>query len=138
MTSNDLPERSTGNSSWDAATLAAMGVHIQRPRRKIEYRNGWAIIGAVVVAGATIEIEPRVGVTAEHRARLLATAVQIWLYGRNVLQGWSFHRDLGWMVRVGAHFSGEFFSLRESNSATSSSDTGKPLVCVGSSRPLGR
>lgn len=113
------------------------GVRLDDPCGDVVVRNNWAIIGAIVMAGTMIEIVPCRGLSAAQRARLLATAVQVWMFGRNALQGWKFQDGLGWIVKVGAHFSGEL-SRWDSISAMSSSEAGKPLVCAGLIRPLGR
>lgn len=132
----DLPKGSTDSPTWDATALAALGVSTRRPCWEIEYRDQWATIGTLISTKEGVEVYPRRGLGESQDARLLATATQVWMCGRECLEGWRFRPGVGWVVDVGMRYSPSA-RRHASRSFKCSSAGGSPLVLVGSSPPSG-
>lgn len=132
----DCPLGDEPKPGWTATDLAAAGVKLSMPHGAVGIRNGWAIVGTVILTGAVVEVVPRCDLSAQQYARLLATAAQIWLHGIDGAQGWKWSPRLGWVVGVGMRYSVE--SVRRSRASMCSSDSGTPLVPAGSSVPSAR
>lgn len=101
------------------------------PSGYVVSRNEWAIIGSVIDTEPKLEVVPCQGLSARQRARLLATAVQIWSSGRDCLQGWYFERGVGWVVDVLMRQPPDPWRLRAESSFSRSLEGFAPLVLAG-------
>lgn len=104
--------------------LDTFGLVYSEPFGAMRPRNGWAIIGSLIVADAGIEIVPRLGIDPAQRHCLIITAGDIWLRGRGNGAAWKFHPDLGWVAGVSARHPYEDRSFLLASPAMCSSPSG--------------
>ena len=120
-----------------AADLAAMGITLSPPCGDITFCNGWAIVGAIVLAvSGGIEVVPRNDLLRAQLTKLLAVASQVWLFGKPTLKRWRWDPDLGWVAKVGVRYPSPVSLLSlESNSWMSLSEGSKSLAADASRLP---
>lgn len=129
-----IPVQDSPSQPVDPKVLAALGIILFAPRGEVIYRDGWAVIGAVIVTGAGVAMAPRSGLSGEQWARLGAAAFQVWLFGRCALRGWRYRSRRGWATGVGMFQPFEDVSLM-GRSSISASVSSIPMMLAGSSVP---
>jgi hypothetical protein len=82
-----------------------------------------------------IDVIPCLGLTATQIERLLAAAVQVWVFGRICLTGWYFQFGIGWIVDVKMRYPAFSGRRRDAARAMLSAEGVWPLVFAGSSDP---
>lgn len=103
---NDAADANDMSAPFNAEGLMldTFGITFSEPYGAIRPRNGWAIIGSLIVSAAGIEIVPRYGIDSAQRHCLVTISGQIWLRGRGNGAGWKYHPGLGWVAGVAARF----------------------------------
>ncbi len=136
---HDCQDADESELAWGTSDLATAGITFCDSVGSVVVRNGWATIGTLLIARpGAIEIVPRSGIFEAQRARLIAVAVQVWLFGRYCLEGWRHRADTGWFVEIEMPYSDDEARLRAFSSARCSSEVTAPRVLAGLSRPSAR
>lgn len=124
------PLKGLGNNRFQIAEAMPCGV--------VAVKNGWLIVGTVILRNGRVVIVPCLGISVEQRRKLRAAGDQVWIQGLAALYGWQFSSKLGWVVDVGMRYPSDTMSSRASSSAMRLPPARMPERYSGSSVPSGR